>query len=192
MGNAAAIVQDKELSHETVGELAEILEHIGPAYKQYKSIVIDNAIDGETIAQFRQENEFCDFLQELGFTKAHTKVLWTHFRKINRKESNQASNEQTVEKYDAFLTHDWGMDELNRNNHERVSKVNKLLQAMNIRTWFDEERMEGNVRNQMARGIESTEIAVVFITQRYRDKVNGNDNRDNCKVSTNMLRCYLP
>jgi hypothetical protein len=31
--------------------------------------------------------------------------------------------------YDAFLTHDWGDDELGRSNHARVAEVNRLLKA---------------------------------------------------------------
>jgi hypothetical protein len=46
---------------------------------------------------------------------------------------------------DAFLSHCWGPDELERDNHARVRVINKALQAMGTTTWFDEEKMEGNV-----------------------------------------------
>ena len=39
---------------------------------------------------------------------------------------------------DCFMTHDWGLDELGRNNHERVLKVYTALKAKGITTWFDE------------------------------------------------------
>lgn len=233
MGNAAALIQQKDLSEDSVEEIADIIEQIGPAYAQYKQVILDNAIDGGAITQFQEESDFKDFLKELGFTKAHTVVIWSHYKKFylnkaNATESkpvqketasvkqqshdNDNDNEKdymdaatalanakerkkeveaapvVVETYDAFLTHDWGVDELERNNHSRVSKVNKILKEMNIITWFDEERMEGNIRSKMAQGIENTQVAVVFITQRYRDKINGNDNRDNCKVSLPNLK----
>ena len=38
---------------------------------------------------------------------------------------------------DVFLSHNWGLDELGRNNHERVSKLNTALKHCNILTWFD-------------------------------------------------------
>ena len=45
--------------------------------------------------------------------------------------------------YDAFLSHDWGVDSEGRNNHARVSKINKALRDAGVRTWFDEEQMHG-------------------------------------------------
>jgi hypothetical protein len=32
--------------------------------------------------------------------------------------------------YHAFLTHDWGADELGRDNHGRVARVNSALKAV--------------------------------------------------------------
>lgn len=88
-----------------------------------------------------------------------------------------------VEK-DAFLTHDWGLDELGRNNHERVSSVNIGLQAAGIVTWFDEDEMRGDVRKKMALGVEFSRVLIVFITERYVLKASGmgdNGANDNCK-----------
>ena len=42
--------------------------------------------------------------------------------------------------YAAFLAHDWGTDELGRDNHMRVSKVNDALKTAGMKTWFDAER----------------------------------------------------
>ena len=42
--------------------------------------------------------------------------------------------------YVAFLAHDWGVDELRRSNHERVSKVNEALKKAGLTTWFDADR----------------------------------------------------
>eukprot|EP00599_Poterioochromonas_sp_BG-1_P013569 CAMPEP_0173161282 /NCGR_PEP_ID=MMETSP1105-20130129/18497_1 /TAXON_ID=2985 /ORGANISM="Ochromonas sp., Strain BG-1" /LENGTH=234 /DNA_ID=CAMNT_0014080647 /DNA_START=1178 /DNA_END=1878 /DNA_ORIENTATION=+ len=54
------------------------------------------------------------------------------------------------EKDDVFLTHDWGTAATQFLNHRRVSAVNAKLSALGLKTWFDEERMEGwNVRDQM-------------------------------------------
>jgi len=39
---------------------------------------------------------------------------------------------------DAFLTHNWAVDTLGRNNHERVKSVNASLKASGLVLWFDE------------------------------------------------------
>ena len=46
---------------------------------------------------------------------------------------------------DCFLTHDWGVDEKRRQNHERVKRLNQLIKEHGISTWFDEEQMTGDV-----------------------------------------------
>ena len=81
-----------------------------------------------------------------------------------------------IEGTQCFLTHNWA-----NGNHERVAAVNRALKALGIVTWFDDERMEGQIRKKMAEGIENTQCAVVFITALYRDKVNGDEARDNCQ-----------
>lgn len=85
-------------------------------------------------------------------------------------------------KTDVFLTHDWGTDESGRNNHDRVSLVNDALKKLNYETWFDSDRMSGDVPSHMARGIDNTSVVIVFITSRYRNKVNGDKADDNCKL----------
>ncbi|RQM18898.1 hypothetical protein B5M09_009786 [Aphanomyces astaci] len=83
---------------------------------------------------------------------------------------------------DAFLTHDWGTD---GTTHKNVSVINTLLKARGITTWFDEEKMEGNVKKQMIHGIDNARAIVVFVTQRYIDKVGGNNAEDNCQLEFN-------
>ena len=86
---------------------------------------------------------------------------------------------------DIFLSHNWGKDELGRDNHQRVSLINKELKECGYETWFDEEKMEGNIVKQMCQGIDQTKGIIVFITRRYLKKVNGEDNSDNCKLEFN-------
>ena len=82
---------------------------------------------------------------------------------------------------DIFLSHNWGNDEYGRNNHQRVSFINEKLKLSGFRTWFDEEQLTGNIDEEMARGIEETKGVIVFITQRYYNKVNGKKAGDNCQ-----------
>jgi hypothetical protein len=85
-------------------------------------------------------------------------------------------------KYHVFLTHDWG--EAGKNHH-RVSRINEILKSKyGLTTWFDQDRMDGDVRITMTEGIENSLTMIVFITERYQRKVieGGSDSRDNCKV----------
>jgi hypothetical protein len=79
-----------------------------------------------------------------------------------------------------FLTHNWG-PQPEYFNHKRVAAVNRLFKSWGLVTWFDDERMQGQLRKKMAEGIENTQCVVVFITELYRDKVNGDDAGDNCQ-----------
>ena len=55
-----------------------------------------------------------------------------------------------------------------------------MLKEKGLVTWFDEDRMEGDIRYKMTEGIENSKVVVVFITERYISKVSGSDPRDNC------------
>lgn len=54
---------------------------------------------------------------------------------------------------DVFLCHNWGSDESGRDNHQRVSLINKELLQGGYKTWFNEDKMTGNIDEKMARGI---------------------------------------
>lgn len=85
-------------------------------------------------------------------------------------------------KYHAFLTHNWGYGDC---NHKRVSVINHYLKNLGVVTWFDEDRMQGNIANQMSRGINNSLTVIVFITEDYITKVAGeavNGDNDNCKL----------
>jgi len=98
-----------------------------------------------------------------------------------------------TETYDVFLSHDWGTDELKRNNHARVAGINSRLQEMGFTTWFDAEKMTGNIGEKMAAGIENSAVVLCFATKKYCDKVgeirspeNPDPNpADNCKKEFN-------
>jgi hypothetical protein len=85
-----------------------------------------------------------------------------------------ASNLQT----DCFLSHNWGEKQ---ENHEKVKIINEALKTRGLKTWLDENKIDGNIRYKMAEGIDNTKCVVVFITKEYRDKVNGIDMKDKCK-----------
>ena len=89
-----------------------------------------------------------------------------------------SSSIETKKKTDCFLSHNWGDNNL---NHKKIATINSALQKRGLVTWFDENEMEGNIRFKMAEGIDNTKCVIVFITDQYRNKVNGIDMKDNCK-----------
>ena len=94
-----------------------------------------------------------------------------------------------------FITHAWHIDELGRDNHERVKRVSAALQAANIATWFDESRMRGDVNKKMAEGVDGCSAVVVVVTERYIEKASGKHGaNDNCKArprADNNVRSFL-
>ena len=86
---------------------------------------------------------------------------------------------------DVFLCHNWGQDESDRNNHDRVSIINEELKKIGYQTWFDAERMWGGIVEKMSQGIEQSRGVIVFITSRYHDKVNSMNASDNCQLEFN-------
>ena len=77
---------------------------------------------------------------------------------------------------------DWGKS---NSNHERVASVNAALKRAGLVTWFDEERMRGDIVWQMTDGIERSSVVLVFVTRNYIQKVAGegpNGANDNCKA----------
>jgi hypothetical protein len=63
-----------------------------------------------------------------------------------------------------------------------VSRLNSALKKLGAITWFDEDRMEGNIIDQKCAGIDDSKFVIVCITQTYIDKVRQTENsNDNCK-----------
>ena len=106
---------------------------------------------------------------------------------------------------DVFLTHNWG-DKVNDVyvNHENVAKVNESLKAKGLLTWFDSDKMEGSIVQKMQEGIDNCNVVVVFITELYMKKVNGEGfakQGDNClkefryaeltKTNANMIAVVM-
>ena len=78
------------------------------------------------------------------------------------------------QRFHCFLTHDWGKDELQRDNHARVSEVCKRLKAAGLTPWFDEDQMRGDIHKTMSDALNNSACVVVFITRRYVEKASGN------------------
>ena len=84
-----------------------------------------------------------------------------------------------------FLSHDWGTDELGRNNHDRVSAVNDALKQLGYRTWFDSDRMTGDIVDTLCEGIDNTRLVLVFVTQKYVKEVKSGQDNNTKKLQFN-------
>ena len=65
-----------------------------------------------------------------------------------------------------------------------------MLKQAGFITWFDDERMRGDVVGQMTEGIDNSSLVLVFVTRNYIRKVEGRGHKgqnDNCKVSAFFL-----
>lgn len=82
------------------------------------------------------------------------------------------------ETYDVFLAHDWGPAGDNFPTHEKVKEINALLQEQGITTWFDDSNIGGTADVGMAKGILQSKVVVIFITKRYGDRLENQNN--NC------------
>ena len=83
-----------------------------------------------------------------------------------------------------FISHAWGYDELERDNHYRCKEIADKLIQNNYGVWFDEYDMHGLIDNAIMKGINNCKIFVLCLTKKYCDKINNavNNNflNDNC------------
>ena len=73
-------------------------------------------------------------------------------------------------KFHAFIGHNWGKDE---NNHKRVLALHRSIKTQGVRAWVDQERIHGNILDEITAGLEDSRMFVACITKDYMDKVAG-------------------
>ncbi len=91
----------------------------------------------------------------------------------------------TPYEFDVFLSHNWGKDDIGRDNHQRVNLIKQELNARGIKTWFDSEQLSGQILDEMTAGIDRSMAVIVFVTNAYITKVSGEGpkgDKDNCKM----------
>jgi hypothetical protein len=98
------------------------------------------------------------------------------------------STQQTFP-YDIFISHTWDEDDEGRDNHARVKHLNAGLRRLDLKTWFHDEQMQGNILNRMARGISGSPVVLICVTRRYMEKV-AEEKDNNCKLQLEFaLQC---
>ena len=75
-------------------------------------------------------------------------------------------------KKEIFLSHAWGNDDLNRNNHERCKQLCDKLISDGYTVWFDQYDMYGNIDSAIIKGINNCRIVLICLTKKYSEKIN--------------------
>ena len=73
---------------------------------------------------------------------------------------------------DIFISHAWGKDELDRDNHERCKILANKLINNGYSIWIDSNDLYGNIDSSIMKGINNCKIVLVCLTKRYCDKIN--------------------
>jgi hypothetical protein len=96
----------------------------------------------------------------------------------------------TKRQYDCFLTHNWGPDEEGRDNHDRVHGIAKYLRRGGLEVFLDVWEMGryNSIDKAMVEGMKSSSLSVIFITQKYIDKIAQGGHWDNCVAEFNLSR----
>ena len=83
-----------------------------------------------------------------------------------------------------FISHAWGKDGLDRDNHLRCKELCDKLISSGYKVWFDHYDMYGNIDSAIMKGINNCKIFIVCLTERYCNKINNAVNHqtpnDNC------------
>lgn len=91
---------------------------------------------------------------------------------------------------DIFLSHAWGTDNNNRNNHTRVKNLSIQLQNRGYSVWLDENDLLGNIDNAIMKGITNSTVVLVCLTEKYCNKINNSvyhtSPNDNCYKEWNF------
>lgn len=82
---------------------------------------------------------------------------------------------------DIFLSHAWGYDSENRDNHKRVKELASKLQNYGYFVWIDENDLQGNIDNGICDGINKSKVVILCLTENYINKINkAKGLNDNC------------
>jgi len=83
-----------------------------------------------------------------------------------------------------FLSHAWGKDGLDRDNHKRCKELYEKLVNKNYTVWIDDNEMYGNIDSAIMKGINNAKVIIICLTKTYCDKINNaaanNLPNDNC------------
>jgi hypothetical protein len=96
---------------------------------------------------------------------------------------------------DFFFSHNWGDDELGRNNHLRVENLALAMKSFQFNVWLDSFKLQaggganqGGFKQSICTAIDSSTVFVACLTRSYMRKVrDGADfGQDNCQFEFNL------
>ena len=73
---------------------------------------------------------------------------------------------------DIFISHAWGKDELDRDNHERCKILANKLINNGYSVWINSNDLYGNIDSTIMNGINNCKIILLCLTKKYCDKIN--------------------
>mgnify|MGYP001171126067 FL=1 len=83
-----------------------------------------------------------------------------------------------------FISHAWGNDSDNRDNHIRCGELCNILKTNGYSVWFDTYDMSGNIDSCIMSGINNCKVVLLCLTEKYFNKINnavhGQVLNDNC------------
>ncbi len=83
-----------------------------------------------------------------------------------------------------FISHAWGNDSDNRDNHKRCEQLFNILKSNEYSVWFDKYDMSGNIDSCIMNGINNCKVVLLCLTEKYFNKINnavhGQVLNDNC------------
>jgi len=186
--NDTGLLSKNALSELIYGKIVQIHDLTCDKHgKLYANIFVDNIHVNEWLLKYNYASKCKNGRKRrMSESDSHKNILVLPSIETNNFVSSllpilQITRQNTINSIiqsDCFLSHNWGENLI---NHQRVHTINVELQKRGLKTWFDENKIDGNIRYKMAEGIDNTKCVVVFVTKEYRDKVNGLDMKDNCK-----------
>ena len=67
-----------------------------------------------------------------------------------------------VDQFDVFLSHNWGTDSQQRDNHARVRNLSDKLTAMGVKVWFDGDQLRHGMDINIAMDVGIKNSKVIF------------------------------
>jgi len=109
MGASGSVACSEHVSAEEVGSF---VENLGTAYKPYKAMIVENAVDGKLLKSMKAA-ELKDLLSEIGIEKKlHVRVLLSHLKDICSTSTSEAPQPVETTSSVPFKEHDIDVNEM--------------------------------------------------------------------------------
>ena len=83
-----------------------------------------------------------------------------------------------------FISHAWGLDSSNRDNHNRCIELSNKLKNNGYSVWIDNDEIIGNIDAAIMKGINNFSVVLLCLNEKYCNKINNAINyqcpNDNC------------